>query len=379
MVIGILLPLSTTYPLIGRQFTDGLTSCLEENNIHHSIIIKKESIGFGGDEKDVFAKAEKLLISDDVDVLIAYVDEKVVSILSPLVQATGKLMIVVNPGANYPINWIPQTSVARISLQHAFCCWLSGGLAAKSDNGQAVMSSTFYDCGYMHTAGMVQNFTDSGGEIVFNYINKQAYDEAFDINELDTFLQANHSCQNLLCTFDEKAALLFYKRLSAIQTVQPLHVFASPMMLQPSALERNEDGFPFSIKGFIPWYADIQNEANQTFTKSCKIPPTIFSLLGWEAALVINEIMKSNSRNFADGEAVVVHLKNSPFQSPRGEMMMDEETQIYIAPVSKVSVGKGSPVINMMEQSELKEQWNTFTKMPTDGAEAGWTNTYLCY
>ena len=148
-----------------------------------------------------------------MDILIAYIDEKVTSMIYSLVQATGKLLIIVNPGANHPLNWIAQPSVIHLNLQHAFLCWLTGRLAAANDNKKASYASSFYDCGYLHSADMVKNFMISGGSIQYNYINNQVYDENFEISQLTDFLTFTPDCTNIIAVYDEKPASLFYERL----------------------------------------------------------------------------------------------------------------------------------------------------------------------
>ena len=250
MTVGILLPLSNAHPGISKDFMDGLNAFLAQKQLTGTVTIKKENVGFGGTEKEVYAKAEKLLISDDVDILIAYIDEKVTGMLYSLVQSTGKLVIIVNPGANHPLNWIAQPTVIHLTLQHAFLCWLTGALAAASANKEAAYASSFYDCGYLHSADMVKNFMAPGGTIQHNYINNQVYDDNFEINQLTDFLTFNPGCENILCVYDEKPASLFYERLNNHKAEVPLHLYVSPMMMTEKALEKSGERFNFSIDGF---------------------------------------------------------------------------------------------------------------------------------
>jgi len=375
MKIGMLFPLSNAYPGIGQDFIDGLTALTSHDNTN--ITILKESVGFGAVEKDVCLKAEKLLISDDVDILIAFVDEKVLPILHPLVQATGKLMLVVNTGANYPVDWIPQPTIVHLTLQHGFLCWLTGKPAAQSGNGAGLMATTYYDCGYLHAAAMVKHFLQEGGSIRYNYVNNQAYDNNFEIDALTNFLSANPDCENLLCVFDQLPASLFYDRLSRPTINRQLKLFSSPMMLQQKALENNRDGFPFSIEGFIPWHPLLENKQNEAFLNSCKRPASIFSLLGWETGLVLTEIIKNNIA-YSDGEKIISHLANFPLESPRGKLWLDKETQHYVGPALsfRLDAGEVLPTINIEPITE--NEWRAFA-IPTEGAVTGWTNTYLCY
>ena len=378
MKIGILFPLSNVYPSVGFDFLDGLNTLLKDKEQAGNVTILKEAVGFGGEEKDSYQKAQKLLISDDVDVLIAYLDEKVVSILNPLVQATGKLMIVVNPGANYPANWIAQPTVIRLNLQHAFLCSLTGALAAANGNGQAALATTYYDCGYLHAAAMVNHFMEAGGEIKYNYVNNQAYNESFEIASLLNFLSATPGCKNLLCVFDKLPAALFGKLLNEYKANEPLHLFASPMMLQ-QFMENSGAAHVYDVTGYLPWYTDLKNEANRYFQNKLKNPATLFSLLGWETGMIINEVLQHFNDDSSNGEQVIQYLKNKPLDGPRGKMKLDDETQFYIAPVTKIDLKAGDIAPVITEGINAEAEWKSFSSKPIEGTVTGWTNTYLCY
>ncbi|MFT3909028.1 MAG: ABC transporter substrate-binding protein [Ferruginibacter sp.] len=378
MKIGMLFPLSDVYPSIGFDFMHGLNSFLKEKQSNTPITIIKESVGFGGDEKDNYLKAQKLLISDDVDILIAFLDEKIISILYPLVQATGKLLIIVNPGANYPVNWVAQPTVIRLNLQHAFLCSLTGALAATNGNGQAALATSYYDCGYLHSAAMVNNFLEAGGEIKYNYVNNQAYNESFEINNLTNFLSSDPGCSNLLCVFDKLPASLFYKLLDSYETKERLHLFASPMMLQ-QALENSNTAYGYSIEGYLSWYEGLENEANKYFSGKCSGKPTMFSLLGWETGMIVDEAIQLCGDNGMDGERIIEHLKNITLDSPRGNMKLDGETQFYTAPVTKFRLQAGAVNPELISDINIENEWKQFSSKPTEGTVTGWTNTYLCY
>ena len=379
MTVGILLPLSNTHVGMSKDFVDGFNSLLKLKERTGAVTIKKESVGLGGLEKEVYAKAEKLLISDDVDILVAYIDEKVTSMIYSLVQATGKLLIVVNPGANHPLNWIAQPSVIHLNLQHAFLCWLTGRLAAANDNKKASYASSFYDCGYLHSADMVKNFMNSGGSIQYNYINNQVYDENFEISQLTDFLTFSPDCTNIIAVYDEKPASLFYNRLNNHKTDHPLHLYVSPMMMTEKALEQIGEGYHFSIAGHLPWQPGLETENNQTFIKACTRPASIFSLLGWESAMIIDEILANYKDDLQEGETIVGHLKKSPLSGPRGEMKLDAETLYYTTAFGRFNLEAGSTKAAVEPVTDFEQDWKTFSSIDTEGLVTGWTNTYLCY
>ena len=383
MKIGILYPRSNAHPGMMMDFMDGIKTALKQQQLNDHILPVSESTGLGGNEKEVYEKAEKLLVLEGVDLLVAYIDLRVLETLKPLLYASGKLVLAVNPGANYPQNWVPQPNIVNLTLQHSFLCWLTGKLAAPLNTTNAATATTFYDCGYLHTAAMVKNFIKGGSKITFNYVNNQRYDDAFDITQLTGYLSSDKETTSLLCVFDSLPSSLFYSLLNKYNEADNLHLFVSPMMLEQKALEKMPDGFKFSIDGYLPWHAELENNANRVFLdnyrQQTKRDGNIFSLLGWETGLILQEIFLHSNGNYTDGTELAGRLASGKINSPRGEMKLDPETNYFIAPVCKCSIkqNSGTPMVEQMAVPE--KEWTSFVEDPTEGVSSGWTNTYLCY
>jgi len=383
MNIGILFPRSAAHPGVGISYIEGLKTFLKEEGIADQYNFISESVGFGGSEKEVYLLAEKLLVMEAVDVLVAYIDERVLEMLKPLLYATGKLLIVVNPGANYPINWVPQANIIQLNLQHAFLCWLTGGLAARGGNTNALAATTFYDCGYLHAAAMLKSFARYGGNIMFNDVNNGLYDDSFTISAVTGFLSADTATRKLLCIFDTKPAALLYKLLNKYEGADGLSLFVSPMMLEEKALVAPDVGNRFSIEGYLPWKADMETKANLEFVgiwhRKIKKEPDIFALLGWETGMILQQVLIRAEGRYADGGAIVDELKKLELDSPRGILKLDPKTQFYQAPVGKYSIAAGQGKREIVWIDNTAKEWEAFIQEPTEGAVSGWTNTYLCY
>jgi branched-chain amino acid transport system substrate-binding protein len=380
MKIGILYPRSNAHPGLMVDFMDGIKISLKQQGLDKSVELLSESIGFGGLEKEVYEKTEKLVLLEKVDVLVAYIDLKVAPILAPLMYSSGKLLLIVNPGANYPDNWVPQPGTVYLTLQHAFCSWLSGSLAGKMKNKNGLYATTFYDCGYMHGAAILKSFAAGGGNITFNYVNNQLYNDQFDIKQLADFLLVNKETDNLLCVMDSLPALLFYKLLNELEDAGKLHLFVSPMMLQEEALKNIGEGFSFSIDGYLPWMASQENSANKVFAnvyqEQTQRDPSVFSLLGWETGLILKQVIEMNT---TDSEKITDQLANIKIDSPRGTLKLDKETNYFIAPIHQCSIKNNSIKIESGCIEDVDAQWKAFTEMPNEGTSSGWLNTYLCY
>jgi branched-chain amino acid transport system substrate-binding protein len=383
MKAGLLYPRSKAHPALLPDFVDGLKAALEHLHIGGDIEILSESISYGGIEKEVVEKAEKLLLLDGADVLVAFIDLRILELLTPIFYSSGKLVLVVNPGANYPENWIPQPNILYLTLQHGFLSWLSGTLAAKANHKHAAMATTFYDCGYMHAAAMVKGFEKAGGAISYNYVYNKRYDDSFEINPLTDFLLSDKTTDALLCIFDSLPASLFYSRLNAFSGAGNLHLFVSPMMLQDQALEQVSAGCKFSIQGFLPWHASLELEANREFMNSFlqqkKRVATEFAMLGWETGLVLYQVLQHSQNQYADGAELAQKLVGIKINSPRGELNLDPETNYFIAPFCKYAASPGKLASSVEWIANPEKDWAEFAKMTTEGPSSGWTNTYLCY
>lgn len=380
MKIGILYPRSAAYPAMGMEFMDGFKTCLKNHHINNTVTIITENAGYGGVDKEVKEKIEKLLL-EDAEILILYIDLKIVTLVKPLLEASGKLVMIINPGADYPQTWFPSPNIIHLTLNQAFLCWLTGHLAFEENNTTGVMATSFYDCGYLHSTLMVNAFTANGGNIVYNYVNNQLYNENFHINELSSFLEANPNTRKLLCIYDSLPAALFYKQLHALKQAEQLQLYVSPMMLEAKALENSAGSFSFSINGYSPWIPNSEEVTNrefiQLFTQQNKTA-TIFSLLGWEAGLVLQEVL---SQSDVEGNTVpkVDHLYSHPINSPRGKMTLDKGSHFYIAPIVKCSLKEDEKQLITQILHVQDIDWNTFMNNQISGVVSGWTNTYLCY
>ena len=383
MNIGILYPHSVAHPLMMRDFMEGLGAVLKKGPLanHHRLIA--EGVGFGGNEKEVYEKAERLLAPGNIDILVAYIDLKVLDILKPLIYSSGKLFLLANPGANLPANWVPRPNIIQLTLLHGFLCWLTGIAAGDSGNQNTAMATTFYDCGYFQCAAMVKGLNRTGGRITHNYISNQAYDEKFAIDPLTAYLDEDRETRNLLCLFDALPASLFYSRLNLFEKAEHLGLYVSPMMLEPAALGPDGGGFKFSITGYLPWQAGAENAANRFFTQThyqeTKREATPFSLLGWETGLILERLFSSGPGDFSEGARLVEKLKDSPIEGPRGMLTLDPKTQYYLSPFLRFREKGGKKESATVDILEMENQWAEFTSEKYEGISSGWTNTYLCY
>ena len=382
MTIGILLPGSTLYPSIGMDFLQGLKSSFEYHKCT-DLDFKIDIIGYGLKDEELYAVAEKYLIVDNAELVIAYLEDYHAAKLSPLFAAAGKLLIIVNAGANYPDISISQIKNTIFqSLNDSLCCFLTGKHVTKKAEGiTAIMATSFFDGGYRHTHAMTNAFTNSGGTIEHNYVSHYKK-EAFNTDTLTTFIEDRADVKNLLAIFSGDSARFFYEKLADISSKAHLNWYCSPMMFDctPGDFEEAKPDVPMNIRGYTFWVPELENKINHTFLEYYRAKnnkeANLFSMQGWETALLVMEYLQQ-LKNTPNCESAIIQLISKEIKSPRGTIFINKERYI-IAPAYLVSAS-GKLQITIEETiSDTTEPWQEMVAQIPDELYTSWRNTYLC-
>ncbi len=380
MKVGIMYAQSKEYPNLMMDFIGAIKISLQDYIGTKKIEPVYESIGMGGEGKVIVEKAEKLLLIDEVNLIVAFMDFPFVEKLQPIFAKSGKLLIIVNTGANYPFSWKPLPNVICLCLHYSFCCWLTGKLAVNNQSNKAVVASSFYDCGYSHLGSITQSFLNAGGEIAFNYINKQQKSEDYTVDELTDFLASNTSIKNILCVFNSYSGKLFLNKIYSFKNHFPLNLFVSPMMFDNEFIENPATLNGINIAGYTSWLEkDFYSTPSfvDKFTEKFNRPATSISLLGYELGLMLITIFQ-HKIDANDSAAIIELFASKSFFTPRGELYFDVETNFFVPPVQKVGLTDELKIENI-NIDQLISQWHEFVENTPPTSYSGWLNTYLCY
>jgi branched-chain amino acid transport system substrate-binding protein len=368
--IGLLLPRSTDYPSLGFDMMDGLRYQLANSGMN-GIRFISENIGFGEDPDVNYAKAEKLVLQDNADVVIAYANAAIAESLYQLAEASGKPFIFLDPGMQFPLE-SPHPLCFHISLQGVHACRISGSLAGK-DNKKVLMATSFYDGGYRGPWGCVRGLEEAGGTVCGNYIS--GYKEAdFSIEPYMTMLQQS-GAESVAACFSSYLADLFIKALKAQPGSMQVPFYCSPFMAEEQILAKAE--FPGgNFHAVVPWASALKNEQQQemmdTIQQKKNKPANLFHLLGWEAGIVFQQYIKNGPAS----------LRGLTYESPRGTVCIHPDTHYTYAPVYKgvISAGENNKCILNIEHTipvSAEDHVRVMNDRP-DMNVSGWRNNYLC-
>lgn len=379
MIAGVLLPTSSTHPLLPHDFMGGIRAHLKDSG--SSIELKPGYIGFGAHVDAVKAEVEKLILEHDPQVFIAFLDHPVVDTLFLLMAHLNKVLIVVNNGAKYAIDWKAPKNVYFHTLENSYLSFLTSdrlfNLAKK-----AVMATSYYDGGYSLCHAITQPFINRGGEIVFNFAGSFKKEE-FNISNLTHFLTCNKDVQSLITILSGDLLPLFYMHLHDSLPGMDFNFYGSPVSLEETMV-LDEEFFPrgYTTEGFSSWYKDSGFSGNKTFIqsiqKTLKIPNS-FSALGWDSGLILNEFAK-----LLESEGVQIHSfekKSFPLlKGAKGTLRLDQETHHFLGDAYhlKYNINSGAQLLGAIDSVQGEEIWNEMVTQKIEGITSGWLNTYLC-
>jgi branched-chain amino acid transport system substrate-binding protein len=173
-----------------------------------------------------------------------------------------------------------------------------------------------------------------------------------------------------------------YQSLAQLQQNKELNLYVSPMMLDEQLKESLPQDFSIkNVKGFTSWHLSIDHDNNILFKKQVNEfsgrKPDLFSLLGWETGILLQQIETLLTEG-VKGFSLIDHLKKMKFDSPRGWLKIDGQTQQTYSPAYLVSVSGNFEMKTEACLEDNDEERKNFNTEKPEGAASGWRNTYLC-
>jgi branched-chain amino acid transport system substrate-binding protein len=370
--IGVLLPRSTEYPAMGFDLLDGLRLNLKRLGIDAKL--HTENIGFGEDTELNHSRAEKLVLEEDVQLIIAYATSLNAEALYGFAASTNKPILFLDAGMEI-FEAPPSPFCYHLTLQGLAACLHLGREAGKG--GRKIISATsFLDAGYRSSWMFFKGLTESGGSICGNYVS-MFKNEEFTLDPLFQLVE-NNKPEAVVAAFSSYFDGLFFEGLAQNgATARTLPFYCSPFMADEQLLPAIT--FPGgTFHTAVTWSASLANEENkiflETILKEKNKRANFFHLLGWEAAIATQRIL-------SDG---INALGGWSFESPRGVVHFDTETHNAFSPIytGNIEAGdEGKCKFTLSGETILltEEQHRQLHSEKIEGGQySRWRNNFFC-
>ena len=343
--------------------------------------IVTENIGFGADKQQCYRSAEKLLLDENVDLVVAYIGHRMAELLRPLFLATNKILIVLDAGANMPQEWSVCPNIIYHSLHNSLGAFLSSKLAVKKGYKTAGMITGYYDGGYLQTYSLSKSFENEGGKICFNHATGYK-EEAFTMEPLTGFLNS-YPDSAFLSLFSGDYVQWYFENIKNLFNNIDVPIFLTPFGLEETML-KNVICPSNNIHGIAAWSKNIINPENKAFIETIEASgktPNIFLLLGWESAELVTKILSVLEKNKKVTD-VAKELNGFEFKSPRGLITFYSKYNQTISPLYEASIlpdenGNCLVKINsIIENTDL--HFDDLYNQKLEGVTSAWYNSYVC-
>ncbi|MEO5645788.1 MAG: ABC transporter substrate-binding protein [Bacteroidia bacterium] len=372
--IGFLLPRSTDYPAMGFDLLDGFRLAMKQEGLP-DVRVFTENTGFGEDANDIYSKCEKLIIEEDVQLLVVYASPMVTGQLNALAMTTGRPFLFLDAGMQY-IDAVPCAHALNITLQGLHACRMAGRMAG--ERGKRVLNAvSFFDAGYRGPYDFAEGVKEAGAAIIGNYISVHRISEFSIAKYMELLKNANPDA--VIACFSTYLSELFIDALKANGPEAVAHPFyCSPFMAEEQLLTKHE--FPGGeFHTVVPWATSLDSAAQQAFAETLKKEknksPNIFLLAGWEAGLTAAQILNT-------GKSAAEAVKGWTMESPRGQVVFHPETNCAYSPLYHARIVSGENNLCKLEVTATlpitaEDHLARFNDKP-EGAVTNWKNTYFC-
>ncbi|HXG02429.1 MAG TPA: ABC transporter substrate-binding protein [Candidatus Binatia bacterium] len=344
--IGVLLPYSGVYAVLGESITQGMELVFGREN--WTVAGRKiELIKEDGEAKPPVGvrKAQKLIDSDRVDILTGPVHSGVLAGIRDIVHSSKTILIVSNAGADQISRERCSAWIFRTSFSNWQPCQPMGGWVAKNLAKEVFQIAPNYQAGKDMMAAFRETFVPAGGKVVGEDYPK--FGETDYAPYLTKIRQSG--AKAVFAFFSGSDAVNFVKQYDQYGLKGSIKLTGAGFLTEPDVLPAQGKSALGVITGHF-YTPQLDNPVNQRFVKEFREKfggktPDGFACQGYDTAEVIVRALKAVGGNTQDKNKLREAIAKVEFDSPRGRFRFDPKTQnviqpfIYVREVREVAGG----------------------------------------
>jgi branched-chain amino acid transport system substrate-binding protein len=351
--IGVLLPYSGVYAVLGESITQGMELVFAREN--WAIAGRKvELIKEDTEAKPPVGvrKADKLIESDKVDLLTGPVHSGVLAGIRDKVHSSQTILIVSNAGADQISRERCSRWIFRTSFSNWQPCQPMGSWVAKNVARDVFQIAPNYQAGKDMMAAFRETFVPAGGKVV-----AEDYPKLGETDYAPYLTKIKQSgAKGVFAFFSGSDAVNFVKQYDQFGLKGAIKLTGAGFLTEPDVLPAQGQSALGIITGHF-YTPLLDNPTNQRFVKEFREKfggkmPDGFACQGYDTAEVIVRSLKAVNGNTQDKMKLVEAIARVEFDSPRGRFRFDPKTQnviqpfIYVREVKEVAGGLNNAVID---------------------------------
>lgn len=317
--VGLLLPYSGTYAALGNEITDGFMLAVEEAGRAEEFAIVREDtevrppVGL--------AQARKLVLEDEVDVLVGVVSSGVLGALRDFVNGAQVPLIVANAGNDTATGADCSPYITRVSFSNSQVNRPMGPWLRDRGVSRVYTLAPDYAAGRQMIEAFTAAFEAAGGEVVGGEFTP--FGQTSDFGPYLTNAQASGA----------DAIYVFYAGGEAISFVSQYGSFGLDMPLYGSGFLTSplyvaaEGEAAIGVIAALHYVPTLQTPENEAFVAAFQSryerTPSEFAVQGYDAARVLMAAVDSGATTREELAAAIPQVS---YTGPRGPLRIDPAT-----------------------------------------------------
>ncbi|ESW60288.1 MAG: ABC transporter [Rhodobacter sp. CACIA14H1] len=328
--VGMLLPYSGVYAALGQDIDDAFALGLEtfgaDAGATFDIIREDDEV-----KPPVgLAKTKKLILQDEVDVMVGIVSSGVLGAIRDTVDGAGVPLIVANAGNDEATGEACSPYITRVSFSNHQVNTPMGQWMVGQGVKKVFTIAPDYAAGRQMIDAFTAAFTAAGGEVVGQ--EWPAFQKTQDFGPFLANAKAS-GADAVYVFFAGGEAISFVKQYDSFGLKADMPLYGSGFLT--SSLYVNAEG-P-AAEGVITalhYVPTLDNPENAAFVAAFKEKtgriPSEYAVHGYDAARALVEAVKSGA---TDRDTLAAALPKVAFTGPRGDLRIDPATNNIVQPI----------------------------------------------
>ena len=328
--IGVLLPYSGVFAVIGADITDGFEFGLARFRAR-----TKRSIELFKEDTEVkptvgLTKAKKLVYRDEVDLLVGPVGSNVANALRDFVHGAEIPLIIPNAGNNLLTGercskWILRTSFSNAQVTRGMGPWM-----VAHGYERVYLMAPDYAAGHQMMDAFRETFTAAGGTVV-----GEAYPSLRETRDYAPYLAQVKAAapQAMFVFFAGGPAIQFVKQYAEFGLKDTIKLAGAGWLTSPLYIDEQGSAAAgvLGILNYVPSIETPENiEFQLAFQNTFGRVASEFAVQGYDTARLIIEALALREGDVKNRAALVAAMRKVTFTGPRGVLRIDPATNNII-------------------------------------------------
>lgn len=319
--VGLLLPASGNYAALGQDIEDGFRMAIAESGRTDIDIIEADT---EADPQTGLTMARKLVMQDQVDILVGVVSSAVLGAVRDFVHQSQVPLIVANAGNSDATGKDCSPFITRVSFSNDQLNRPMGAWMADQGIKSVYTLAPNYAAGQQMIGAFSKAFEEGGGEIVGGEFTPFGKTEDFG----PYLAKAQASGAEALYVFYGGAdAVSFVKQYDSFGLSEAMPLYSVGFLTAPLYL-REQGQAASGVIGALHYLPSLETPENRTFVETYQAGhpdtmPSEYVVAGYDAGRLLLGALDSG----AEGrEALAGTLPEVAYAGPRGPLEIDPAT-----------------------------------------------------